>query len=178
MVALMATQLGDVKVRPARTEDAPQIARIHIASWREAYAGIVPDDVLANLDLARREEEWHTWLENAVRNGTHTWVAEAEPGMLGFATLGPSRDEDADRHTWEIYAIYLLPDAWGRGVARDLMRTILAEPAAQDPITLWVLAEAERARHFYRRHGFQPDGTERLEDFGGARLLEVRYRRG
>ena len=173
----MATQLGDVKIRPARTEDAPQIACVHIASWQEAYAEIVPGDVLANLDVARREQEWHDHLTNASRNGTHTWLAEGDPGAVGFATLGPSRDEDADRRVHEIYAMYLASDAWGRGVARDLMRTILAEPAAADPITLWVLADNDRARHFYRRHGFQPDGTERLENFGGARLLEVRYRR-
>ena len=178
MVAVMATQLGDVTIRPARVEDASQIARVHISSWQEAYAGIVPDDVLANLDVARRESEWHENLESGPRRGIHTWLAEADVGPVGFASLGPSRDEDADSRVFEIYAIYLAPDAWGRGVARDLMRTMLAEPAAADPITLWVLADNDRARHFYRRHGFQHDGTERLESFGGARLLEVRYRRG
>lgn len=174
----MASLLGDVNIRPARLEDAPEIARVHIASWQEAYAGFVPDDVLANLDVARREEEWHKHLDNAGRHGTHTWLATADVGPVGFATMGPSRDEDADRRTYEIYAMYLAPDAWGRGIARDLMRTILAEPAAEDPITLWVFSDAERARHFYRRHGFQPDGTERIETFGGSALLEVRYRRG
>ena len=174
----MPTQLSDVTIRTAGVDDAPQIARVHIASWQEAYAGVVPDDVLANLDVVRREEEWHGWLENGPRDGVRTWLASSEEaGVVGFATLGPSRDEDAERRTSEIYAIYLVPDAWGHGVARDLMRTMLAEPEAEDPITLWVLADNPRARHFYRRHGFDSDGTERLEDFGGARLLEVRYRR-
>jgi ribosomal protein S18 acetylase RimI-like enzyme len=45
-------------------------------------------------------------------------------------------------------------------------------------VTLWVLADNERARHFYRRHGFQADGVERIDEVGGAELLEVRYRRG
>ena len=40
-----------------------------------------------------------------------------------------------------------------------------------------MLAANERARHFYRRHGFQPDGVERYEDVGGDDLLEMRYRR-
>lgn len=172
----MATQLGDVKVRRAEVADAPQIARVHIASWQEGYAGIVPSDVLANLDVARREGEWHEVLANGSSENVRTWLASSEEaGVVGFATLGPSRDEDADRRTSEIYAIYLVPDAWGHGVARELMRTMLAEPEAAHPVTLWVLADNPRARHFYRRHGFTPDGTERLEDFGGARLLEVRY---
>lgn len=174
----MADTQGDVIIRQAQIADAPQIARVHIASWQEAYAGIVPDDVLDNLDVARREEQWRDLLERGPRESLRTWLAEVDSDVVGFGSFGPSRDEDADRRTSEIYSIYLLPSAWGRGVARELMRTLLAEPEANDPITLWVLADNERARHFYRRHGFAPDGTERMESFGGSQLLEVRYRRG
>ena len=42
-------------VRPAIPEDAPAIARVHVASWRETYAGIVPDEFLASLKVERRE---------------------------------------------------------------------------------------------------------------------------
>jgi len=174
----MAAHQGDLTIRLAEVDDAPEIARVHIASWQEAYAGIVPAEVLDNLDLARREEQWREILERGPRESKRTWLAEVESQAVGFGSLGPSRDEDADRRTSEIYAVYLLPTAWGRGAARELMRTMLAEPEAADPITLWVLAENERAQHFYRRHGFAPDGTERMESFGGAQLLEVRYRRG
>lgn len=178
MVGAMAENEDDLRIRPAVVADAPRIAQVHIASWQEAYSGIVPAQVLDNLDLARREEQWRAALENAERDGVRAWVAETGDRLVGFCSLGPSRDEDADRRTWEIYSIYLEPDTWGRGVARELMRTMLAEVPADAPVTLWVLADNERARHFYRRHGFQPDGTERLEPFGEAQLLEVRYRRG
>lgn len=174
----MAAHEGDLSIRLARVEDAPQIARVHIASWQEAYAGIVPAEILDNLDVARREEQWRSSLETGARKSRRTWLAEQDAEAVGFGSFGPSRDEDADRRTSEIYAVYLVPSAWGRGVARELMRTMLAEPEANDPITLWVLADNERAQHFYRRHGFVPDGTERMESFGGSQLLEVRYRRG
>ena len=178
MVDAMTELEGDLSIRPASPDDAPAIARVHIASWQEAYAGIVPDDILEHLDVSRREEQWRSILERADRESIRTWVSETESETVGFASFGPSRDEDADRRTWEIYSIYLIPSAWGRGVARELMRTLLAEPEAADPVTLWVLADNERARHFYRRHGFAPDGTERLEAFGPAQLRELRYRRG
>lgn len=55
------------------------------------------------------------------------------------------------------------------------MRTLLAEVPAAARLTLWVFADNERARHFYRRHGFTPDGVERLEEFGGKHLTEMRY---
>lgn len=174
----MAEHEGDLSIRPAAVDDAPAIARVHIASWQEAYAGIVPAEILENLDVARREDQWRRILEDAEHESIRTWVSQVGSETVGFGSFGPSRDEDADRRTWEIYSIYLVPSAWGRGVAREIIRTMLAEPEAADPVTLWVLADNERARHFYRRHGFAPDGTERLEAFGPAQLREVRYRRG
>ena len=105
-------------------------------------------------------------------------MAEDEGAIVGFSYLGPSRDEDAERTTMEIYAIYLDPHAWGRGVARELMRTTLAAVPDGAAVTLWALDANERARHFYRRNGFVPDGVEKMEEFGGEYLKEVRYRRG
>ena len=43
-------------------------------------------------------------------------------------------------------------------------------------ITLWVLEDNARARRFYERVGFAPDGaSHRLPDLGG--VTEIRYRR-
>ncbi|WP_265522154.1 GNAT family N-acetyltransferase [Oerskovia flava] len=170
----MATELSEVTIRTATPRDAAVIAQVHIASWRGAYAGIVPDEYLASLDVDQREELWAKILSGGEGS---LWVAEADGRALGFANLGPSRDEDAEDGDLEIYAIYLDPEAWGRGVARDLMRTMLGEVPPGTPVSLWVLADNERAKHFYRRHGFQPDGVERREDIGGKDLTEVRFRR-
>ncbi|QTE28658.1 GNAT family N-acetyltransferase [Pengzhenrongella sicca] len=173
----MVEQLGEVTIRLADVADAAEIARVHVASRREAYAGIVAAEYLAALDPAAREPEWADYLRAGPDEGVRTWIAWTPGHALGFASLGPSRDEDAARNEQEIYSIYLDPGMWGHGVARELMRTILAEVAPPVHVSLWVLADNERARHFYRRHGFSPDGTERLQEFGGEELLEVRYRR-
>ncbi len=186
----MAELLDDVTIRIADVDDAGSIARVHVRSWQEAYEGIVPADYLASLDPDVRTRQWTEHLRQGPHDHVRTWIAElpaaepaeatagGAPGVVGFLTLGPSRDEDADRRDLEIYSIYLDPGMWGRGIARDLVRTVLGEVSPRTPVSLWVLAANERARHFYRRHGFQPDGTERYEDVGGAELLEVRYRRG
>ncbi|WP_146842773.1 GNAT family N-acetyltransferase [Cellulomonas composti] len=173
----MAEQLDEVTIRAARTADASAIAQVHVRSWQEAYAGIVPSAYLAGLDPAQRAVRWAEDLRSGPDEGILTWVAESGPRLLGFVTLGPSRDEDARRGDREIYSIYLDPGTWGHGVARDLMRTVIAEAGERTALSLWVIADNERARHFYRRHGFQPDGVERFDDVGGANLLEVRYRR-
>ena len=168
----------EVIIRRAGVEDAPAISRVHVASWQEAYAGIVPTDYLTALDATKRQERWAEHLHNGPRDDVRTWVADDGARILGFASVGPARDEDAGRDDEEIYSIYLDPKMWGKGVARDLMRTVLSEVSSSGALTLWVLADNSRARHFYRRHGFTPDGAERLEELGGVQLLEVRYRRG
>jgi ribosomal protein S18 acetylase RimI-like enzyme len=178
MVTVMVEQLDDVTIRPAAEGDAAGIARVHVRSWQEAYAGIVPETYLASLDVDQRTSEWASYLREGPSDQVLTWVALANDHLVGFVTVGPSRDEDAARGDQEIYSIYLDPGTWGHGVARDLMRTVIDAVGAKTPISLWVLADNERARHFYRRHGFQADGVDRYDDVGGENLLEVRYRRG
>lgn len=172
----MVEDLTDVVIRTATPDDATDIAQVHLASWREAYTGVLAEGYLAALDVSEREAAWRDTLARSA-DEVSVWVAQEDGRTVGFASLGPSRDEDADRHTLEIYTIYLDPGSWGHGIARELMRTVLAQ-VADVPVTLWVAAANERARHFYRRHGFAPDGVERIEEFGGEPVREVRYRRG
>ncbi len=175
IVSAMVEELADVQIRAAEPGDAEQVAKVHVASWRQAYTGVISDEYLARLDVDARIERWRRILEDEPE--TKVWVADDDGRVIGFASLGPSRDEDADRTTMEIYTIYLEPSVWGQGVARDLMRTVLAAVPAGASVTLWVLAANERARHFYRRNGFAPDGVERVEEFDGETFTEVRYRR-
>ncbi|WP_024287837.1 GNAT family N-acetyltransferase [Cellulomonas sp. KRMCY2] len=173
----MVEDLIDVTIRPATVDDAEAIAQVHVASWRQAYTGVVAEDYLAGLDVTSRAAWWREHLGGATR-GLRVWVAQDEGRVVGFSSLGPSIDEDAERNTLQIYTIYLEPTFWGHGVARELMRTVLSSVPDGAPVTLWVLAANERARHFYRRNGFTADGVERLEEIGGERHREVRYRRG
>jgi len=171
----MTVDLDGVTIRAATPDDAPRIAQVDVTSWQGAYAGLLPDDYLAELDPQVRAQRWLS----ALSPGARSTVLVAEQGgtTLGFASFGPSSDEDADPGTHELYAMYLVPGAWGRGVARELMRTVLLQVPASATMTLWVLDGNERAQHFYRRHGFHPDGVERIDEFGGTPLTELRYRR-
>src|SRR3954453_22510050 len=45
-------------VRPARPEDAAEIARIQLVTWRSAYRRMFPPHVLANLDEKYLERGW------------------------------------------------------------------------------------------------------------------------
>lgn len=164
----------DVTIRPGTPDDAAQVARVNVESWREAYVGIVPPAYLESLDPSDRLERARSVL---TAPDVRTWIAEVAGVPLGYATIGPARDEDAERGDVELYSIYLVPDAWGQGVARSLLRTALAATPRDVRLSLWVIAENERAQHFYRRNGLVPDGVERRENYGGAMLTEVRYLR-
>ncbi len=164
----------DVTIRPATTTDAKAIARVDIASWRGAYSEILSDSYLASLDVTDRARQWTAAV---AAPDTTVLVAEDESGTVGFTSVGPSRDEDAEPGDLEIYAIYLHPRAWGSGVARDLMRTVLDGLRSGSVVTLWILEGNDRAQHFYRRHGFQHDGTERIDEIGGLPLTQLRFRK-
>ncbi|MBE1878131.1 GNAT family N-acetyltransferase [Myceligenerans pegani] len=170
----MAPQLDEVSIRPARADDADDIARVDIASWQGAYSEILPGSYLSSLDP---EDRAALWRDAVAAEGTRILVAETGGSTVGFTSVGPSRDEDAEDGDLEIYAIYLHPRAWGSGVARDLMRQVLGDVPSGASVTLWILEENERAQHFYRRHGFAPDGTERIDEIGGKPMTQLRYRR-
>lgn len=166
-----------MRIRPATIEDATGIARVHVASWRTTYRGIVPDKTLASLSLEQRAEMWSRGLVNPARKHL-TVVAEAEEQIVGFADYGPSRDDDASHASGELYAIYLLADFQRRGLGGRLWRKILAEAhrLAVPVIYVWVLAENHSAKGFYNQCGFRPDGAQKAIELGGKRLNEIRCR--
>jgi GNAT superfamily N-acetyltransferase len=155
-------------IRRATTADAAEIARVHLASMQAAYA---EHEILANRTFEERYEIWR----NALEQARHVLVAEEEGRIVAFAAIGPARDEDG---VGEVYAIYAHPSAWGKGFGRRLV--MAAEEALDDAgyadATLWVLDTNERARRFYERAGWTPDGGEKFEDRLPG-LRQVRYRR-
>jgi GNAT superfamily N-acetyltransferase len=165
-----------VTIRPATVADALAIAEVHVHSWQWAYRGLIPDDYLDRLSI-QRGAEVHTQ-RLAIETGGRTWVADQEGQVIGFATTGPSRDPDASPRTAEIGAMYLRREAAGTGVARALFVHAIQDlwQRGYEEATLWVLDNNARARKFYEKVGWFPDGTTKTEERPGALLHEVRYR--
>lgn len=165
-------------IRPAVREDAPDLARVHVASWRAAYRGIMPDAVLDELSEEAFEARWRQSVEQAQRS---TLVGEVGGQVIGFASTGPSRDADAvPLHTGELYGLYLDPRVWGQGMGRALCNAALQKLLVDEFVeaTLWVLEANVRARSFYEQLGFHLEpGLRKALKREGAVLPEVRYRR-
>ena len=163
-------------VRDAIPQDAAEVAGVHVRSWQAAYRGLFPDDYLDGL---RAEDRMAHYTFGDSRPGhPATIVAVAGNTICGFATTGPSQDEDA-ADAGELYAIYLDPHVWGRGIGRALMAEARARLSRRGfaAAILWVLVGNEPAQRFYRADGWQPDGHRRQEDVWGVSADEVRYRR-
>ena len=165
-------------VRDARVSDARGIAHVHVASWRAAYAGQLPDRFLRKLSVEERTRSWRSRIA-AKRADEAVLVAIRGATIVGFASGGPTRDKGDDpRRVGEVYAVYLLPEEWGRGMGRALLGhaiSALADAGFEDA-SLWVLETNRRARGFYEHEGWRHDGALKRERFG-ERVVEVRYRR-
>jgi RimJ/RimL family protein N-acetyltransferase len=170
-----------VEVRPAGIEDAVRIAEIHVLGWQGGYRGLMPQAYLDSLDPARRLSRRIQSLRNADRSRSGCLVVADDDGMVaGFADVGQSRDDDAESgKVGEVFAIYLVPDCWGKGFGRELMAAALTHLArlGYDQAILWVLDTNARARRFYEAAGFRPDGAIKVDDSLGFPLREARYRR-
>jgi ribosomal protein S18 acetylase RimI-like enzyme len=159
-----------ILIRKAEPDDAAGIARVHIDSWRSTYQGIVPDSYLDALNEAERAAHWRDLLEH----GMLALVAERSGSVLGFATGGKSRDNTAGCDA-ELYAIYLLEEAQGTKIGRDLLRE-LARSLSQGgfrSMEVWVLAK-NPAKGFYERMGAEYAGSKDIE-IGGSTLAEQAY---
>jgi ribosomal protein S18 acetylase RimI-like enzyme len=166
-----------VTVRGATADDARSIAEVHVASWRWAYRGQVPDEILGSLSVDEREAMWRRSLEEAKER---TAVAIDESGSLvGFVGTGPAGDDDADERTGEVYAIYVLEDAAGSGIGTALLRRGEDDLRSDGyrRVTLWVLTSNVRAHRFYERNGWVFDGRRSTYRVGDVDLPILRYAR-
>jgi ribosomal protein S18 acetylase RimI-like enzyme len=160
-------------VRRARLEDARAIARVHAETWREAYEHVFGAERLASVTIDARLAQW----ERILAAGQSDVFVAAADRIVGFVSTGDSRDADADA---ELFAIYVLPGAWGTGAGSALMRAgvkAMRLRASGDAV-LWVLDDNPRARRFYEREGWTLDGERKEDEYLGLRVAEVRYRIG
>ncbi len=183
----MLPAVADVSVRPARAADAAEIARIQVATWRIAYARLLPADVLAEATQDRAAGRWEAAVARPPTPRHRVLVAQEQHWLVGFVAFGPATPADLDGpepaaeaevaagtgpvnagdpdRTGEIVALLVEP-RWGR---RGHGSRLLAA-------TIDYLRDGDRASaNFYTSAGWQPDGhVRRLDDASGS-VVEVCY---
>ncbi|SRR6266487_301198 len=165
-------------VRPARTADAADLARIQVASWRSGYAELIPAPVLAELTSTRAEQRWHDQWHNSVANpptSRHRVLVAIERGqargsaVAGFTSFGPATDPDLWPATdAELYELCVDPGQTGRGHGSRLLNAVADTVADGGFQTLcaWALESDTTRRGFFESAGWTLDGTRRQLDMG------------
>ncbi len=165
-----------VRIRDMTLADCAPVAEIRVRGWQQAYADLIPQAYLDAMDVAQDAERRRAYL--AADRGPVNLVAETpDATVTGWACYGPCRDEAARPGSAELYALYVHPGRIGSGIGGALLAEVTARVSADgfDVMTLWVLKGNMRARRFYERAGFLPDGAEEAFEAGVAVVPEVRY---
>jgi GNAT superfamily N-acetyltransferase len=153
-------------LRAAAPADAAGIGPCHLACWQETYAGLLSPAFFAARDPARFTANWARLLEDPAT--PPVVVAEVDGEVVGFAQAMPSRDQPPVRPL-ELTMLYLRADQHGSGLGQALLDAVLDD----QPASLWVAERNPRARRFYQRNRFTPDGARQvLESWEG--LIEIR----
>jgi ribosomal protein S18 acetylase RimI-like enzyme len=128
----------------------------------------MPDDVLDDPNLpAIRERFWTAALTDPRFRENRVAVAERGEYVIGVAMSGPPLDADA-RWVTQLYVLYVRAADHGSGAGAALLDLVAPPP---EPVALWVADPNPRAQAFYRKHGFVPDGTSKVED--GVRAIRM-----
>lgn len=144
-------------LRPARPEDAPELARLHVAVWRETYAALAPAQAMALLDEALRLRQWQAALEDPDRA---CFLAENDGAVLGMVATG-APVEPVFGPLGEIRHLYVAARARGLGLGARLLQAG-RDRVSQDGFVgagLGVVAQNRTARAFYAARGGREAAT-------------------
>jgi ribosomal protein S18 acetylase RimI-like enzyme len=151
------------------------IAALHLASWRTAYRGIVPEEYLRNVTLENRQARWTRALSEPDSRYTDTLVAIDGDEVVGVCSFGPQQDGAAS--TGEIHSLHIQPERRRAGLGTLLLNNVVHRLAERGFVSavLWVLEANGGARQFYEALGWLPTGEQRVENRDGHAIPEVRY---
>ena len=159
------------ELRLAELADASRLAEINVASWREAYRGIVDDAFLEAMSVDQRVERWRVFLEDP--GGQRALVISDDRRVVGYVWVANYEG------VGEVRAIYLDPTVWSKGMGAQLLQGAERELVEMGTTWafLWVLRDNERARSFYERMGWERDSHFGFFTLGDREMMEVRYQK-
>lgn len=168
------------RIRRAAKRDAAAIARVHIETWQSAYAGLLPDTMLAAMSDVRQTALW-TRLLGDPGEARGVFVADDEErGVVGFGSCGPVRDppeglNGTEMRVGEVYTLYVETDFQNLGLGRRLLDALFRQLRADgcDTAVLWMLA-SNPTRFFYEGLGGARVG-ERVDTMGGIDVEELAF---
>ena len=174
-------------VRPARPEDAAEIARIQLSTWRTAYRRMFPPHVLAGLDEAELAGAWRQTIQD-LPSPRHRVLIAVEQGesateVVGFAAAGPA-DEQAQAPEEPplpagVAAVtdLLVEPRWGRRGHGSRLLSAAVDLWREDGFThavAWAYEQDVATQKFLTSAGWSPDGAGRALDVDDMLVPQLR----
>ncbi len=156
---------SDITIRLAVPADAPDMAEIHMRSWKAAYKGIVPEEYIQRQNKKRPA----MWQQIMARENTTKYVIQKDGKTVGFVcVVATTQDDDTADDVCELEGIYLHPDYYRQGIGTKALEFAfdIAHGWNKSFMTLWVFSENINSIKFYETFGFVPDGKTKTLDMG------------
>jgi ribosomal protein S18 acetylase RimI-like enzyme len=166
--------MSGVGVREAGPDDADQVAQVQAQTWRGAYLGMLPHEVLLGFGETQGSAFWRRVLESA-GGGDAVLVAELDGEVVGFVSSGPIRGR-IPGYSGEFYALYVLPEAQGCGIGTALLahagRAFVRRRWVSAAV--WVLEDNDLGRSFYEGLGGLSLGVAKTLAYRGTSYPAIR----
>ena len=185
-------------IRPATPYDAQAIARIRVQGWRFAYQGLISQDYLDSLSVAKDTERMRGYLSQFPQKSPPSrsasvqgsgdgekrsfMLAVRDDAVLGFCcfSAAPNNADRVERAVpggamvGRLHSLYIDPDALGQSIGHTLMNHALSTFAAWgcEHANLWVLEGNSRTISFYERQGWHRTGATKVDQSFGLCLVE------
>lgn len=143
-----------LKIRNVKEADIKSIATIHRECWQMAYKDLLPQSFLDSLTQSSFESRWTKGL--SVNNDVVRLVALEKSIPVGFIVgLENRTPEKCPEATGEVWALYVHPSHWEKGVGKHLFHEFqeVMKQKGHKNLLLWVLETNVRARSFYEAMG-------------------------
>ena len=142
-----------MEIRKLTKDDLPQWWPLRLRALKEYPASFGADyDSASQLSF----EQVQGWIESMI-GGDNFIIGAFDPDMVG--TAGLVREDGAKkRHKAEVWAVYVAPEAQGRGVGRMMLDAVVKyaqQIDGLDHLILGVEVNNQPALNLYRAVGFQ-----------------------
>lgn len=148
-----------ISYRTATAADAAALAELGARTFTDTFGHLYqPND----LEIFLQNHSPDHWDKELNDPAFEVCVAEQDGRLVGYIKLGPPHLPFEPRgEAAELRQLYVVETMKGQGVADELMHWVIdrARDLRADFLYLSVFTGNHRARRFYEKYGFEPEGT-------------------
>ncbi len=172
-----------ISIEKASPDDAEAIVEIRRQGWLSAYPnpdyGISYENVRKRIEgengehLAIAAERWHKGIKEDMASGRRAnFVAKLNGKVVGYTAPHVINGQQ------RLGALYVLPEAQGKGVGRQLLQAAINWYGRDEDIFLRVVSYNQKAIDLYNKFGFRETGNNiegiRIDDQEALPEIEMK----